>query len=264
MSTEHKKSYAVPAERQEQILQYIKARGSGQIKNLAEWVGASEATVRRDLDELDRAGKIERTHGGAVLTRFGTSFERQHEEKVSLMQEEKQRIARQAAGYIREGDTVFVDSGTTTYCLKNALQDIPNLTVFTYDLIIAHTLELHPTSSLIVTGGIRRPGFHSVLTGSPVMDFLKNIRVDKVLLGVDAVDLQYGVSNSNFPEAQIKQQLLQISKKSYLLTDHTKFGTVAMARVCPLEAIDTLITDSGASETCLKELGRIIRHIDTV
>ena len=264
MSSEHKKSYTVPAERQEQILQYIKARGSGQIKNLAEWVGASEATVRRDLDELDRAGKIERTHGGAVLTKSGASFERRHEEKLILMQTEKQRIARKAADYIHEGDTVFIDSGTTTYGLKNLLQDIPQLTIFTYDLIVAQTLELHPTSTLIVTGGIRRPGFNNVLTGSPVVEFLKGIRVDKVLLGADAVDLQYGVSNSNYQEAQIKQQLLQISKKSYLLADHTKFGTVAMAKVCSLDAIDTLITDADAPEAYLQELLKKIPHIDTV
>lgn len=163
MSSNPKKTYTVPAERQDMILQYIKARGSGQIKELAEFVGASEATVRRDLDELDHMGKVERTHGGAVSNRFGTSFERQHEDKLNLMQEEKLRIAQAAASYIKEGDTVFIDSGTTTYFMKNCLSDIPNLTVFTYDLIIAYALELHPTSNLFVTGGQRRPGYNNVL-----------------------------------------------------------------------------------------------------
>lgn len=261
---EKEKKYTVPAERQEQILQYIKTRGSWQIKNLAEWVGVSEATVRRDLDELDRMGKLERTHGGAILSSFGTSFERQHEEKLSLMQDEKQRIALKAASYIHEGDAVFIDSGTTVYYLKNALRDIPNLTVFTYDLIIANTLELHSTSTLIVTGGVRRQGYNYSLVGSQVVDFLRNIRVDKVLLAADAVDLDFGVSNSNFIEAEVKSLLTSIGKELFLLVDHTKFDTVAMAKVCSLRAIDVLITDSGASEAYLDKLRKRISHVDVV
>lgn len=258
------KKYTVPAERQEQILQYIKTRGSGQIKSLAELVGVSEATVRRDLDELDHMGKLERTHGGAVLSGFGTSFERRHEEKLSLMQDEKQRIALHAASFIHEGDAVFIDSGTTVYYLKSALRDIPNLTVFTYDLIIANTLELHSTSSLIVTGGVRRQGYNYALIGSQVVDFLHNIRVDKVLLAADAVDLDFGVSNSNFVEAEAKSVLTSIGKELLLLVDHTKFDTVAMAKVCSLRSIDVLITDSGAPEAYLDKLRKRVSRIDVV
>jgi len=261
---EKEKKYTVPAERQDQILQYIKTRGSGQIKNLAELVGVSEATVRRDLDELDHMGKLERTHGGAVLSGFGASFERQHEEKLNLMQDEKQRIALKAASYIHEGDAVFIDSGTTVYYLKNALREIPNLTVFTYDLIIANTLELHSTSTLIVTGGVRRQGYNYTLIGSQVVDFLRNIRVDKVLLAADAVNLDFGVSNSNYVEAEAKAVLTSIGKELFLLVDHSKFNTEAMAKVCSLKSIDVLITDSGVSEAYLNKLRKRVSHVDVV
>ncbi len=258
---ETKRNYAVPAERQEMIVQYIRANGSAQIHALGEWLGVSDATIRRDLDDLDQVGKLERTHGGAICSRCGTAFERRHDEKMHIMQEEKRRIAQRAASDIREGDTIFLDSGTTTYFLGTFLRDIPNLTVFTYDLFIAYSLELHPTSSLVVTGGVRRQGYPNVLLGAQVENFLQGLRVDKAFLGADAVDLDYGVSNSNFMEAEIKRQATRSGLQTYLLVDHGKFNTVALARVCALGDIDVLITDSGADaeyqEALKKEIGRV-------
>lgn len=245
-------------------MQYIKSKGCGDIKELSNLVGASESTVRRDLDELARSGRLERTHGGAVLKYFGAAFERQHEEKLNLMKEEKQRIAAKAASYICEGDTVFIDSGTTVYFLKNVLSEIPNLTVFTYDLIIANTLELHSTSNLIVTGGIRRQGYNNALIGSQVVEFLNSIRVDKVLLAADAVDIEFGVSNSNLMEAELKRLLITIGKKIILLADHTKFDTIAMAKVCPIDDIDLLITDCESPSTFLEQIRKKSISIDLV
>lgn len=246
------------------ILSYIQTNGSGQITGLAEWLGVSEATIRRDLDELDDKGRLERTRGGALSNRAGTSFEHRQEEKLSLMQAEKRRIAHCAAGFIRPGDTVFLDSGTTTYFLSLLLSAIPNLTVISYDLVIAHTAELHATSQMIVTGGIRRQGYNNVLVGSQVEDFLHNVRIDKVFLGADAVDLDFGVSNSNFHEAGIKRLAKNSGTEKFLLVDHSKFDTVALAKVCPLNDIDTLITDSGADPVYLQKLSKLVGRLSAV
>ena len=115
-------------------------------------------------DSLDTQGLLVRTHGGAVRKNDNTSsFEWQHNEKLTIMLHEKKQIAKLAASFVHEGDTILLDSGTTTYYLASELSDIPNLTVITYDLFIGGNLALHPTSTMIVTGGIRRQGYNNCL-----------------------------------------------------------------------------------------------------
>lgn len=254
----------VPAERQSKILQYIRVHGSGQIKSLADWLDVSQATVRRDLDEMSQAGLIERTHGGAVSNRNGSSFEQRYEEKLTLMEQEKRRIAQGAMNYVRPGDTIFLDSGTTIYYFGSKLCDIPNLTIFTYDIMVAYSIDIHPTSNIIVTGGMRRQGYNNVLIGNMVVEFLRNLRIDNVFLGADAIDVEFGVSNSNIYEAEIKSQAVASGNKVFLLADHSKFNKVALAKVCNLEKINTLITDEWEDNTHLDEFRKLIYTIDIV
>ena len=181
----------VPAERQERILQYIETHGSGQISALSKWMDVSEATIRRDLDLLHQTGNVERTHGGAISTRSGSAYERQYDERLTLMEAEKKRIVSAALEQISPGDTIFLDSGTTCFYLGCALGKIPNLTVFTYDLMVAYYASLHTTSELIVTGGVRRHGFSNVLLGNQIIRLLQGLRIDKVFLGADAVDIDF-------------------------------------------------------------------------
>lgn len=238
------RSGMIPAERHNEILDYIYRNKSAQIKELALRLNVSEATIRRDLDELAGAGKLTRTHGGAVQADGSTSFERIHSEKMQLMRGEKQRIAKAAAALIKNGDTVLLDSGTTTFLLAEALEQFEDLTVITYDLHIADMVNLHPTSSMILTGGTRRGNEYHVLAGGMVDDFIRNINVNIAFLGADAVS-EAGVTNANLSEAYTKRLLLQAGRKNVLVTDHSKFGNTALAHVCRVEDVDTVITDSG-------------------
>lgn len=264
MDNANNKQPLVPAERQGKILQYIRVHGSGQIKSLADWLDVSQATVRRDLDEMSQAGLIERTHGGAVCNRNGSSFEHRYDEKLTLMEEEKKRIAQAAMNYVKSGDTIFLDSGTTIFYFGSRLSDIPNLTIFTYDIMVAYSIEVHPTSSIIVTGGIRRQGHNNVLIGNMAVEFLRRLQIDRVFLGADAIDPEFGVSNSNIYEAEIKAQAVESGSKVFLLADHSKFNKVALAKVCSLDKIDTLITDSWEGNQHLHDLGKSIASIDIV
>lgn len=250
----------VPAERHEKIIEYIRQHGSAQIKELSELLGVSDATIRRDLDELHLAGSLERTYGGAIFRRQGTAFERRYEEKLTLMEAEKRGIAEAAVKEISPGDTLFLDSGTTSYFLGRILGRIPDLTVFTYDLMVAYSCELHPSSSVTITGGTRRQGHNNVLLGMQAVDFIRALKVDKVFLGADAVDCTC-VSNSNVPEAEIKAAAVEAGESVYLLTDHNKLGKRALARVCSLDRIDTLITDKGITPDQLTELDKSIKRI---
>lgn len=239
------RQFAMPAVRQQEILRYIKSDGNVQIKDLARTLSVSEATIRRDLDELATQGRLERTYGGAIYIGDSTAFERHHQEKMKMMTEEKRRVAQKAASLIKRGDTLFIDSSTTTYYLAKCISEIQELTIFTHDLVIASDIDLHPTSTLIVTGGIRRQGYKNVLLGGQVEGLIRGIKVDKVFLGAGAVDLEYGVSNANFQEAAIKTLLTRIGNKTIVVCDHSKFGKTALTKVCGLEDVDIIITDDG-------------------
>ena len=149
--------------RQQKLLEYINENGSAQIRDFSGTHGVSEATIRRDFDELTRLGLIERVHGGAVRIN-GTSFERAHSEKMNLMMSEKMRIAEYAASIVENGDSIFLDSGTTTYFIARELSRHKDLTIITNNLDIAQSVYFDPSVSLIVTGGLRRDQY-SVLIG---------------------------------------------------------------------------------------------------
>ena len=119
------------------MIEYIEANTSAQIHELAEKFHVSEATVRRDLDDLDRQGALRRTHGGAIKADHSTSFEHMYSEKIALMPEAKQRIAARAAQMVHPGDTVLIDSGTTAFFIAQALSRHEGLTLITNDLYIA-------------------------------------------------------------------------------------------------------------------------------
>ena len=229
--------------RQQKLLEYINENGSAQIRDFSGTHGVSEATIRRDFDELTRLGLIERVHGGAVRIN-GTSFERAHSEKMNLMMSEKLRIAEYAASIVENGDSIFLDSGTTTYFIARELSRHKDLTIITNNLDIAQSVYFDPSVSLIVTGGLRRDQY-SVLIGSITEQVIQSFCVDKAFIGCDAIDPKNGLYNTNFQEVSVKLCITHCGKKTILVTDSSKFHTKALAKVCDLDEIDMIITDSG-------------------
>ena len=249
----------IPAQRQQQILEYLQSHKSITIRKAAEIFMVSEATVRRDLDELASTGKIERTHGGAVL-HTGTGFEWQHAEKMQEMIPEKKRIAIAAKKLIEDGDSLFLDTGTTTYLLSEELKEKKRLTVVTNNLDIAYTTELDATSTMIITGGIRRDGYSS-LVGDIAADLVRKLYVDVSFIGADAVSVGNGVFNTNFNEIGIKKSGIESGKRKVLLADSSKFSRKALAKICDLQEFDIIITDSGIDEAQLKILKEKIARV---
>jgi DeoR family fructose operon transcriptional repressor len=244
--------------RQRKILDWINEKGSAQIRELSGVHGVSEATIRRDFDELSRAGLVERVHGGAVRM-TGTTYERVHSEKMSLMLAEKLRIASYAASTVDDGDSLFLDSGTTTYFIAQELTRHKNLTILTNNLDIVQSVQFDPTVSLIVTGGIRRDQY-SVLTGSITEQIIRNFCVDKAFMGCDAIDVKQGIFNTNFLEVGVKQCITRCGKKTILVTDSSKFHHKALAKVCDLQQIDMIITDNGLSNAAVQEIKKSVPH----
>lgn len=251
----------IPAERQKKIIEYIERNTSAQIHELAKAFRVSEATVRRDLDDLDRQGAVRRTHGGAIKLDRSTAYEHRFSEKINLMGEEKRRIAALAARMVHPGDTVLLDAGTTTFYIAQNLTEVENLTIITNDLNIAFQTPLHPTSMLVVTGGIRRPG-RQELVGTVPENFIRDTHVDLAFIGADGIDLTGGVTIANFSEVGVKQLMLRSAMRSVAVADHTKFGRMALARVCDLKEVDLLVTDSAAEPEMLARIRRLSVEIE--
>lgn len=228
------------------IMEKLKKSGRVNVLDLAQELVVSTATIRRDLSELEKQGMIRRTHGGAVLENVSTTFEYQYRDKLTFHMEEKQRIALQAVREIQDGDSIFLDSGTTTYQIALRLAEKKNLTIITYDMSIAVALNSHPSAQVIVTGGVVRSGYN-VLLGSITEKFIQNMMVDEVFLSADGVDPAFGISNANYMEAGEKSLLMEAGKRKILVADRSKFGKVTVSKITDLNRLDLIITDRDLS-----------------
>lgn len=253
----------IPAERQKKMMEYIEANTSAQIRELAEYFHVSEATVRRDLDDLDQQGVLRRTHGGAIKMDRSTAYEHMYSEKIGLMTEEKHRIAERAAQMVHPGDTVLFDSGTTTFFIAQNLVHHENLTLITNDLYIAYQTSIHPSSTLIVTGGMRRQG-RQELVGTVTENFIRSTHVDIAFIGVDGLDLIGGATNANFAEVGVKQLMIKSATRSVVVADHSKFGRVALAHICELEDPSLILTDAGLDRELLNRMKKLGISVETV
>lgn len=250
---------SIPAQRQQIISEFLKQNITISVREAAELCMVSEATARRDLDEMASTYLVERTHGGAVL-KHSTVTERKYSEKMQLMVNEKQRIARAAAKMIAPGESIFLDSGSTTYFLAKLLIGIDQLTVVTNSLDIAYSIQLASSSTMIVTGGVRRDGF-SVLTGNIAEELTRGLCVDISFLGTDAIDVESGLYNSNVSEIVMKRNILRSGRKKVLLADHSKFETKALTKVCEVHDLDVVITDTGIKEKYSKSLKEKVKTV---
>ncbi len=239
-------------ERQKAILKAINENDFASIRELSETHEVSEATIRRDIDTLADVGLVGRVHGGAVKL-ASSSFERFHCEKMKIMTEEKQRIAKAAAMCVLDGDSIFLDSGSTTLFIANELVNKKNLTVVTDNLDIAYSIKFDTSSSVILTGGLCRRDYSAVV-GSLAEDIIRNLKVDIAFVACDSVDSRAGVYNVNYLEIGVKKEIDKCIKKTILVTDHTKFNSHALAHICDLSCIDCIITDDGLSQKHVKAL----------
>lgn len=247
----------IPTEmRREHLLTFIKAKDFVKVSDLSARFGVSEVTIRADLDALAGHGYIRRIRGGA-MPNVRPYSERPFEEAKSAHVTEKALIARAAANLVTSGETIILDVGTTTTSLAQELlkrTDLQDIVVFTNALNIALELERAiPRFSVVVIGGTLRPLQHSLV--DPLGGImLERINAHTVFLGCNGIDVRNGITNVNLPEADIKRRMLQAARRRVVVADGSKVGEVALAHLCPVNAIDLLITDSAANSTHLNAL----------
>jgi len=253
----------IAAERLERIAALIRERRTVSISDLSELLEISEATIRRDLTKLEKQGLLKRTCGGAVslhASNLDAPFVVRAERQVA----EKQAIARAAVEMISEGETIVLDAGTTTAQLARALRNHRNITVITNSERVMNELYGCDGVTVIVTGGILvaldgLPEQGDIIMTGPVAEAtLRRFRPAKAFLGTAGITDQEGMTNTNLPQAQIKQLMIEISEQVILLTDCTKFGRVSYSIVAPVDSLDTVITDDCVrpqDRTMLQERG---------
>jgi DeoR/GlpR family transcriptional regulator of sugar metabolism len=229
----------------------LREDGYVQVTELADEIGISSATIRRDLIMLEREGVCIRKRGGAVRTAHGVTMEIPYEIKRRRNTEEKTRIAQEAMKFIENGDTILLDAGSTIYALALLLHNRERITVVTHDLNIAVKLATNPNIKLICTGGIARENVFN-LEGTQVTDFIRGLKVDKTFLGADAIHTDGVISNVNIEEVPIKQAMINAADKVILLTDSSKFCVTGFAKVCDITDVDHIITDQGISKDQLE------------
>ncbi len=248
--------------RRKRILELLKARGALRVSELARELGVSRVTIRADLAALEREGRLVRTRGGALPPEPGR-LELPLWESRRVHMKEKAAIGRRAASLVRDGETIFVDVGSTTTEFARALSpELKDVLVVTNALNIALLLENHPGVRVVVTGGTLRALQHSLVNpfGTRI---LEELYADKAFLGANGVHPEAGVTNANVPEAEIKRLMVAHAKAAYLLADRSKLLRVATARFAGLDEITALITDAGADPdavAALTEAGlRVVR-----
>ncbi len=221
------------------------------VAELSRTAQVSDMTIRRDLEALERTGALRRVHGGAI-TAVSRSYEPPFALRAGRETEAKQRIGRLAASLLSEGDSAIVDVGSTTLELARALRDAERMTILTPSLRVADELADNAEIRLIVTGGTARPGELSLI-GDLAERTFDDLRADVVFLGVGGVDT-VGLTEFNLDDARVKRAALRSARRCVALADATKLGRVAFARVCPLERVDMLVTDSSADHAALQPI----------
>jgi DeoR/GlpR family transcriptional regulator of sugar metabolism len=238
----------LPARRRELILRSARAAGTVSVVALAERLGVSEMTVRRDLDQLHRDGKLTRVHGGATLETAEPPFS----EVAVARYDEKDRIGRAAAGLVRDGETILVDIGTTTLQLARHLHG-RSLRVVTSNLAVYEELLPEPDVEIVLLGGVVRRNYRS-LVGFLAEETLRQLRVDRLFLGASALHPDLSVMDDTMAEVPVKRGMLAAAADVVLLVDADKFTGRGMARVCGADALDTLITDERAPREAVERL----------
>lgn len=236
---------AVIGERRRQdIHQRVEETGYVEARQLAADLRVDVSTIRRDLDALARFGLVQRTHGGALPVKDAQPIDLPYELKKRQRLAEKRAVAKYAASLVADGDSLVLDSGSTTYALAQAIRGRRDLTVATNDLRIAHYLAASGGLRLFVTGGQLIDSVFT-LVGPGALANLSGLHVDWAFLGADAVDAEAGVTNLNTVEIPIKQAMLEAGARRVLLADSSKFGRKALATVVSIEAFDCIVTDAG-------------------
>ncbi len=240
-------------ERRRRIRTLIEQQAQGTVAELARDFGVSAVTIRTDLTALEDLGALVRTHGGALPR--GDSDELPIDVKQTLHRAEKVRIAAAAAELIRDGETLILDSGTTTAEIAKQIRGLrlSSINVITNALNIAALLANAPHVNLVIPGGVLRQKSWS-LSGPQAERALSELQADHLFLGVDSLDPDIGLMTPYVLEAQLNAQMIRIARQVIAVTDSSKLLRRNLSVIAPVEQVHLLITDEAAPAACVEAI----------
>jgi DeoR/GlpR family transcriptional regulator of sugar metabolism len=251
-------------ERRDAILRALLPSGAVTVVELAEELGVSEMTIRRDLGVLAGQRLVEKVHGGAVLAKGGAA-EPHFATKRRINAAAKAAIAEAAVAMLRDGMTVALSAGTTTWQVAQRLRGgLRDLTFVTNSLNVAGALEANGWHSIVVSGGsFRTPS--DALVGPFANQILRQLNVDLLVLGVHSIDARVGLTTPNIAEAETNRIMVACARRVVVVADSSKLGQVSLATFAGIDEVDELITDAGADQptlAALAEAGLRVRLVE--
>jgi len=238
--------------RHQLILDKLNHEHHVEVSDLCEELKVSAVTIRKDLKLLEDKGLLYRIHGGASLENPYIN-DRPINEKEKISVSEKSDISKKAAELIKDNDSIMIASGTTVQQLARSITNKGSLNVITSSLNVALELLHHQNIQVIQLGGNLRHSSSSV-TGHYAQHILEHISCSLLFLGVDGIDLDYGCTTTSLEEALLNQKMMEASQRTIILADSSKFGKKSFGRICGLEQVDQVITDSGISPNLAKKI----------
>lgn len=242
-------------QRQSRLQELLARRGMSDLDSLASALKVSLSTVRRDIESLEQRGLVKRTHGGAIWVGDRDSPSRQYafDQRLNHRLQAKQGIAQAARGLVSGGETILIDGGTTTYHLAHELLG-QDLQIVTNSLPIAQLFINDENVELVLIGGVLYPRY-GVLLGPMTEQLLSNMHARTLFLSVAGLH-DSALYNQNLLLVQAEQKMMQQAQQVVLLLDSSKFGQSALARLCTLDAIHVVVTDSGIDKAHRAQIER--------
>lgn len=231
----------LPVERKSEIMRLIRRDHSVKVNELAEQFEVTEETIRRDLDKLEKEGKVKKTYGGAIITEL-VSYEPSFYDRQKVNMTQKRVLASYANDLIQDGETVFIDMSTTALEAIKSIDDSKNVTVITNSLNALVELSQRKNINLIAIGGTFNDVTYS-MEGPMTLKFLNQYYVDKILFSVKGISMERGVMDPKENTVEIKQAMVKNSRQVILFLDETKFGNSALISTVEMDQIDIIVTD---------------------
>lgn len=238
--------------RQDAILRTVKSRGACSIIELADMLGVSDETIRRNIRPLIEKNLLSKVHGGVVLPE-NSDDEQPFTRRLLTNAAEKEIIAELMAGLIKDGDSLMIDTGSTTAITARALRGHRALTVVTNCTEIARTLAAQPDNHVHMAGGEMRMD-DSAIFGTSAISFVRQFRVQYAILSIAAISLQGEFMDHHMVEAEFSRAIIGQAQKTIVVADHSKFGTRAFVEVCSLADVDMLVCDQKPPEALHERL----------
>jgi DeoR family transcriptional regulator, aga operon transcriptional repressor len=239
-------------DRHQIIIQKLQEKGRVDIQELSEELQVSGVTIRKDLKLLEEKNLLFRTKGGGSINN-PYAIERTINEKEFINADQKKKIAKAALTLIRQNDSIIIGSGTTVFELAHALHPSKHITVITPALRVALELCDRPNVDILQIGGLIHHSSASA-AGAFGERLLEEISCGLLFLGVDGIEPEFGLTITNLAEASLDKKMIQVAQQVVVLADSTKFGRRGIGRICGLDQVDYIITDSGAPAESIRQL----------